>query len=173
MGWRQVPAVSGWEIFHRLIRPDVIVGLNGMFEADRLSRAAGKPPGMIPVVSNNPLEPCALPSADSYAFFTGWAEKCGWKNETTVRSIEVLKAYDPSNHIQHISPTPLLMVVAENDVVTPTDLALMAYGRALEPKELLLLPGGHFDSYEGPNFEVSVKRQIEFLKKYLCDKGTS
>ncbi|MFF4401926.1 hypothetical protein [Streptomyces sp. NPDC001480] len=46
-----------------------------------------------------------------------------------------------------VSPTPLLMVVALGDAVTVTDLALAAYERALEPKRLQLIPGGHFDPY--------------------------
>jgi hypothetical protein len=37
------------------------------------------------------------------------------------------------------------MVVASSDTVTITDLALAAYRRALEPKRLALIPGGHFD----------------------------
>ncbi len=41
----------------------------------------------------------------------------------------------------------MLMMVAANDVLTPTDLALEAYNQALEPKKLVLLPGGHFDAY--------------------------
>ena len=53
---------------------------------DRLARAAGKPPGMLPVVDENPTAPSALPSADSYAFFTAWATKCNWKNEVTVKT---------------------------------------------------------------------------------------
>jgi fermentation-respiration switch protein FrsA (DUF1100 family) len=39
------------------------------------------------------------------------------------------------------------MVVASNDKVTVTDLALAAYERALEPKRIALIPGGHFDPY--------------------------
>jgi len=60
------------------------------------------------------------------------------------------------------------MTVAENDVLTPTDLALEAYSRALEPKQLQLLPGGHFDAYSGPNFEKNSGVQVEFLRKNLC-----
>lgn len=59
------------------------------------------------------------------------------------------------------------MTVAEGDVLTPTDLALEAYSRAREPKELNILPGGHFDGYSGFNFERNVTRQIEFLKRHL------
>lgn len=83
-------------------------------------------------------------------------------------SIEAFREYLPSAHIQHISPTPLLMTVADNDVLTPTDLALEAYSRALEPKRLHLLPGGHFEAYSGPNFEKNAKVQTEFLQTYLC-----
>jgi fermentation-respiration switch protein FrsA (DUF1100 family) len=60
------------------------------------------------------------------------------------------------------------MTVAENDVLTPTDLALEAYSRALEPKQLHILPGGHFDGYSGPTFEVNAGKQVQFLRETLC-----
>lgn len=62
------------------------------------------------------------------------------------------------------------MTVAANDVLTPTDIALEAYSRALEPKQLNILPGGHFDAYTGQNFDNSAACQTEFLAKYLCSK---
>lgn len=81
--------------------------------------------------------------------------------------MEAARAYDPSAWIHRISPTPLLMMVAQNDILTPTDLALEAYERARQPKELHILPGGHFDLYSGPNFEPNAGKQVEFLKKHL------
>jgi fermentation-respiration switch protein FrsA (DUF1100 family) len=39
------------------------------------------------------------------------------------------------------------MVVGSRDTITVTDLALAAYERALEPKKLVLIPGGHFAPY--------------------------
>lgn len=54
---------------------------------------------------------------------------------------------DPSHLIHRLAPTPLLMTVAANDVLTPTDLALEAFARAREPKQLHIIPGGHFDGY--------------------------
>jgi fermentation-respiration switch protein FrsA (DUF1100 family) len=80
----------------------------------------------------------------------------------------MLRGNEPAHHIHHISPTPLLMTVAENDILTPTDIAIAAYMRALEPKQLNMLPGGHFDGYTGPNFEQNAGTQAEFLKKWLC-----
>jgi fermentation-respiration switch protein FrsA (DUF1100 family) len=38
------------------------------------------------------------------------------------------------------------------DTITVTDLALAAYERALEPKRLQLVPGGHFDAF-GASFD--------------------
>lgn len=87
----------------------------------------------------------------------------------TVRSVELLRANDPSAHIHRIGPTPLLMTVAENDVLTPVDLALEAFGRAREPKQLHILPGaGHFDGYSGPYFDKNAGTQTEFLRRTLC-----
>lgn len=82
-------------------------------------------------------------------------------------SVEAFREYNASAHMHNISPTPLLMTVAEHDVLTPTHLALEAYSRAREPKQLHILPGGHFDGYSGPNFERNSSVQTEFLKRYL------
>ena len=85
-----------------------------------------------------------------------------------VSSVEAFREHNPAGHIHNLSPTPLLMTVAKNDAVTPTTLALEAYSRALEPKQLQILPGGHFDAYTGFNFDRNVKTQVEFLRKQLC-----
>jgi fermentation-respiration switch protein FrsA (DUF1100 family) len=81
--------------------------------------------------------------------------------------MEEFRSYNPTFQVHHLSPTPLLMTVVENDILMPTDLALAAYAKALEPKELQLLPGGHFDVF-GLKFEETIKRQIGFLKRTLC-----
>ena len=61
----QVPLISGHGLARRLIRSDMIAGLARMFEDDRRARYTGKPPAMIPVVSENPAGPAALPTANS------------------------------------------------------------------------------------------------------------
>jgi fermentation-respiration switch protein FrsA (DUF1100 family) len=110
---------------------------------------------MMPVVSEDPMGPAALPTPDSYQWFTETARTRApaWRNEVTLRTVELLMDYEPGAYIERIAPTPLLMVVAAGDHLTPADLALEAYARALEPKRLELLPGGHFDAYLGPGFE--------------------
>ena len=64
-----------------------------------------------------------------------------------MRSTLAATLYEPGVFADRVSPTPLLMVVATHDTVTLTDTALAAYERALEPKRLVMIPGGHFDPY--------------------------
>ena len=55
--------------------------------------------------------------------------------------------YEPGGYIGFISPTPLMMIVALEDHLTVADEAPAFYERALEPKQLVTLKGGHFDAY--------------------------
>ena len=55
----QVPLISGHANARRLIRADYISGLQKMFDGDRRARMQGKPPAMIPVVSEDPAGPAA------------------------------------------------------------------------------------------------------------------
>jgi fermentation-respiration switch protein FrsA (DUF1100 family) len=66
------------------------------------------------------------------------------RNEITLRSAEMAREYEPGNFIMRISPTPLLMIVADHDWITPADLTLEGFENARHPKKLLLLSGGHF-----------------------------
>jgi uncharacterized protein len=145
----QVPLVSGYENIRSLVRSDFIGGFREQFDADREARGRGEAPAMVPVVDKDPLAPSALPTPDSYQWFTETHEKRApsWRNEVTLRTVEMLSEYEPGSYIARISPTPLLMLVARNDVLTPTELAIAAYENAREPKKLVILPGGHFDAY--------------------------
>ncbi|EGU81408.1 hypothetical protein FOPG_10091 [Fusarium oxysporum f. sp. conglutinans race 2 54008] len=163
----QVPLTSGWENFHRAFRPGTISSLNQAFKEDRLARAQGKEPSRIPVVNENPDNLSALPTEDSYQAYSGFLGTV-FTNDVTLKSLEAMRAYEPAAHIHRISPTPLLMSVADNDVVAPQDLALQAFSLAKEPKQLKILHGGHFEPYSGKTFEINIAVQTEFLKTHLC-----
>jgi hypothetical protein len=74
--------------------------------------------------------------------------------------------YEPGNWVSRVSPTPLLMVVAEDDKLTLTDLELAAYERALEPKKLVLIKGGHFDPYLS-QFDISASAALDWFRTHL------
>ncbi|KAK5215682.1 hypothetical protein LTR72_011267 [Exophiala xenobiotica] len=92
----QVPCVSGWDNFKRLVRGDFEVGFNAAFAADRQGRLEGKEAGMVPVVDADPLKPSALPTPDSYEFFSAWEKKSNWKNSVTMRTHRSAKLRKPS-----------------------------------------------------------------------------
>jgi fermentation-respiration switch protein FrsA (DUF1100 family) len=110
-----------------------------------------------------------MPSADSYEWFTKTAANRApnWKNELTARSLEMATEFEVGSHISRISPTPLLMIVADDDVVAPYQLALDAYADAREPKDILVINGGHFDAYEGPGFGLCAAAAREHFVKHL------
>lgn len=145
----QVPLVSGSANIGELVRADFRAGFRQMFDEDRAARFEGKEPAMVPVVAEDPLAPSALPTPDSWAWFTetGKSRAPAWRNEVTLRTVEMLGEYEPVSYIERISPTPLLMLVAADDHLTPAHLAIAAYDQAREPKKLLLEAGGHFGAY--------------------------
>ena len=165
----QVPLVSGYENARRLIRADYIASLQSMFDEDRRGRMQGKPPAMIPVVSENPAGPAALPTPDSWTFFTetGRNRAPAWHNEVTLRSVEMFMEYEPGSYISYISPTPLMIIVALGDHLTVADLALAAYERALAPKRLVTLPSGHFDAYVA-GFDAASGAATEWFVQHLA-----
>jgi fermentation-respiration switch protein FrsA (DUF1100 family) len=165
----QVPLINGFRNVQRLVRSDFLPGLRAGLDADREARFAGKEPGMIPVVAEDPLAPSALPTPDSWQWFTetGNTRAPSWRNEVTLRTVEMLMEYDPGSYIDRVSPTPLLMVVAAGDVLTPSDLALEAYEQARQPKKLVVLPGGHFGAYTGPDFDLSSSAARDWLLQHL------
>lgn len=64
----QAMFVTGSRNIRRLVRADHMAGMQGMFNADRAARFAGGAPAMIPVVSEDPMGHCSLPTADSWAW---------------------------------------------------------------------------------------------------------
>ena len=164
----QVPLISGHDNLRALVRADFIAGLREQFETDRLARFNGESPVMVPVVDEDPLAPSALPTADSWQWFTetGKTHAPAWRNEVTLRSVEMFTEYEPVTYLPYISPAPLLLAVAERDHLVSAELAIAAYERAHQPKELVILPGGHFDAYT-VGFEASSGAARDWFVRHL------
>jgi len=144
----QVPAISGHQASLRRVPPPQVPRLLAAFEADRDQRFHGGRPAMRPVLPREPGGPAVFTGEDAIAFFrtaAAWAPS--WRDEITLRSVEMAREYEPAIYISRISPTPLLVVAATEDNLTGTDLTLEAYERALQPKQLVLIRGGHFVPY--------------------------
>ena len=60
-----------------------------------------------------------MAGADAHRFFTDSAALApNWCNRVTLRSAELARENEPGIHIGRISPTPLLMIVADRDLLT-------------------------------------------------------
>ena len=104
----QVPLVSGHANAQRLVRSDFLPAFRAQFDADREARFRGEPPAMVPVVDPDPQAASALPTADSYEWFTATYDQRApaWRNEVTLRSVEMFMEYEPGTYLPWISPTP-------------------------------------------------------------------
>jgi fermentation-respiration switch protein FrsA (DUF1100 family) len=165
----QVPLVSGSRNLKRLIRADMMAEVRKQFDADREARFNGAAPLMMPVVAENPMAPAALPTADSWQWFieTGRTRASAWRNEVTLRTVEMLGEYEPGDYIARISPTPLLMLIAAGDHLAIAEEAFIAFNRALEPKRILVLKGGHFDAYVNDFEHASTAARDWFVEHLL------
>ncbi len=165
----QVPTVSGYRSALRRTRADLVPALLSRLNADRAARFRGEEPATFPAVSDDPHEGCTMGGSDAFAFFTQTQDFApAWCNALTLRSVELARENEPAIHIARISPTPLLMIVADHDLLTATDLCLEAYQQALPPKQLMLIAGGHFDPYVR-HFEQTSTAARDWFRAHLVD----
>lgn len=162
----QVPTISGHQSGLRRVPMDKVDALTQAFAEDRARRMRGEAPAMRPLVgdaSQNPL----YPSGETRDYFLSATKNApNWRNEVTLRSMEYARGYEPGIYTPYISPTPLQMIVGIKDSITCTDLQLEAYNRALEPKKLVLLSGGHFAPYVD-EFELSSGAARDWFVSHL------
>jgi uncharacterized protein len=165
----QVPFISGLGMLSQAIRPDFVAHIRAGLDGDRLHRFTGGDPTLFPIVDADPTAQVAMPQADAFEWFSKTAadRAPNWKNELTVRSLELVTEYEPGSYIRRIAPTPLLMIVAAEDTVAPFQYALDAYEQAREPKQIRVIAGGHFDAYTGPGFDECASAAREHFVKHL------
>jgi fermentation-respiration switch protein FrsA (DUF1100 family) len=161
----QVPTISGFEQSRRRLSPDAMPGYLNTLTDDLREQHRGGMPRIMAIASSDLSELAAYRSADSIAFYTQPLGGANWENKVTLRSTRAARMYEPGIWISRISPTPLMMIVATNDGLTLTDLELEAYERALEPKRLLLVAGGHFVAY-GPAFKKASDGALDWFKQH-------
>ena len=162
----QVPLTDGLYNLRRLVRADLIGDLREQLNEDRRARFQGEEPTYLPVVSEDLLGDAALPTQDSYEWFTETKEERApnWENEVTLKTIEMMSEYAPKDHVEEISPTPLRMIIANGDHLAVKDAAFETYEQAHEPKSIVSLDGGHFDAYTEAFDEASTAATNWFVE---------
>lgn len=162
----QVPTIDGHAAGLRRVPPEAVEALEASFAADERAQLAGEPPAYQAIVSADSARTSSYQASDAVGFYLRPVPEGIWENKVTVRSTRWARLYAPGSFIERVSPTPLLMVVARQDNIAVTDLALRAYERALEPKRLVLLEGGHFDPYL-TQFDQSSLAAIAWFEAHL------
>lgn len=162
----QVPTISGFEQGLRRIPPENVAAIEEAFAADDRAQLHGEPPRRQAIVSADPGVPASYRAKDAIDFYLQPLPDGAWENNVTVRSTRAARMYEPGHWISRVSPTPLLMVVATRDTITLTDLELAAYERALQPKRLVTIPGGHFDPYLS-QFDTASAAAVSWFKEHL------
>ncbi|WP_413711713.1 alpha/beta hydrolase [Rhizobium sp. Rhizsp82] len=166
----QVPTISGYEQGLRRVPPDGVAKLEELFSDDERAQLAGFPPRRQAIVSSDLSIAASYRTPDAISFYTQTVPEGAWENNVTVRSTRLARMYEPGTWVPRVSPTPLLMVVAMDDTITVTDLALAAYERALEPKKLVTIKGGHFDPYLD-EFRAASSAAVAWFTKHLGNEG--
>jgi fermentation-respiration switch protein FrsA (DUF1100 family) len=137
----QVPTISGSRNHVRRNTPAQLREKRLAFDKDRVARAHGATPAMVQALSDDNM-------------FTRMPPECSahLDKHVTLRTMELYAEYEPASIIERVSPTPLLMIIADDDDMTFTDDELEAYSRAREPKSLVMVRGDHravyFEEYE-------------------------
>ena len=166
----QVPATSGIRTAQRLMTPDALAGLRKQLDDERDRLLQGKLPATIQMVSNDPNTLCAFPGERLYNAYTAFGDQApNWRNECTLRSLDWWLEYDITAYVKAISPTPLLMILASDDQISPTEIQLETFESAHEPKKVSIIRGDHFSAYL-ENFQHFSSAAATWFKEYLFSK---
>lgn len=161
----QVPTISGYEQGLRRIPADQFAAVDEALAQDDRNQLDGEP-GYQALVGADPAVPAAYRSRDAIDFMLRPVPEGVWENTVTLRSSRLARMYEPGAFVARVSPTPLMFIVARDDGSTPTDLALAAYQRALEPKRLVLVPGVHYDIYIAQR-PAAIAAAVEWFREHL------
>jgi len=163
----QVPTISGYEQGSRRVPPEGIAALEAALNDDERAQARGESPRLQAIVNKDIGVPASYRTQDAIDFYLQpLSPGARWDNVVTMRSTRLARMYEPGVWAPRIGPTPLMMIVARQDTVTLTDLALEAYERAHEPKKLVMIPGGHFDPYLS-GFDASCGAALKWFQEHL------
>ncbi|MEW5871014.1 MAG: alpha/beta hydrolase [Chloroflexota bacterium] len=116
-----------------------------------------------------PGEMCAFPQEEALEFYTRAKATVAphYENLVTMESVEKFVEYNPDFAIGLASPTAVLFVHPEHDLV-PIALVREVYQRSLEPKKFVSLDCSHSDVYDkDPWMSQSVVAAIDWFKQHL------
>ena len=129
---------------------------------DRRARALGQEPRYIAFES-----PEGSDTGDGeYQATWGEEERRNYKGRVTLQSYQPTILADITPLMSQIAPTPLLMLIADNDVLPAQH---EAFESALEPKSLVELPGHHYSLYTTAKDDAIAYAREWFVEHMVAD----
>jgi hypothetical protein len=164
----QVPMISGYDNMIETSTAEGCRAFFAMIERERRALMEGRPPSTVPVCVDDPTKPEDSAGRLSHRYFQHYVQErhLDWPNRVTVRSLDLRLEYEATPFVRRISPTPLLMIVAANDTITPTAIALRAFEQARDPKRLVTIAGHHYVPYR-EEFERSSREARDWFVRHL------
>jgi uncharacterized protein len=154
--------------------PNVEPNLEKMLEEAgkaRIEEAKGQPPRLKHIVPNTPEEipkdaPTLFREGTDY-YRTPRAQHPNSQNWMLTRSIDKIAQYSSYEHVDMISPHPLLMIAGSN--ADTSYFSENAIKKAKDPKELFLIEGAtHIDMYNRDKYvSPAVEKMSSFFNQYL------
>jgi fermentation-respiration switch protein FrsA (DUF1100 family) len=137
----------------------------------RIEEAKGQPPSRQHIVPNTPEEvpkdaPTLYREGTDY-YRTPRAQHPNSKNWFLTKSIDQIVQYSSYDHVDMISPHPLLMIAGTN--ADTRFYSEMAIDKAKDPRELFLVEGAtHIDLYDKDKYVApAVEKMSSFFNQYL------
>lgn len=94
----------------------------------------------------------------------GEAERRNWVPRHSLRSYEPNLTFDIMPFMKSISPTPLLMLIADNDAMCSTERQKQAFEAVGEPKKLMVFEGHHYSLYTTKKVEAIAAARDWFVQ---------
>jgi fermentation-respiration switch protein FrsA (DUF1100 family) len=174
---KAVATVSGvdmGDLFRKGLGNSMVPNLEQILEKSneaRIEEAKGQPPRLEHIVPNTPEEvpkdaPTLFREGTDY-YRTPRGQHPNSPNWFLLRSVDQIAEYSSYDHVDMISPHPLLMIAG-----TKADTRFfseMAIEKANEPRELFLIDGAtHVSLYDKKEYvDPAVEKMNSFFKQYL------
>ncbi len=153
----QTPTINGRRNLRHRLSDAGLIEQQHAWSMDRLGRAQGLPPRTVPAGSS---------ATEEYVSSLPQGTRAGYHPFVTLRSQEWYFSYVPGTAMRDVAPTPLLVILVENDTITPAADARSVFYEAGEPKVLLELAGEHFDVY-GHLYVTCAVAAANWFRQYL------
>jgi hypothetical protein len=168
----QVPA-CGSELPREDPGGELFATLRGIYLGDQLPGVRDRQ-GPMAVVSPAPGSiPSLLEPITAFRWFIDYGARhgTGWDNRATVETSDTPIAYHPGICAPHLHGASFWTIAIDDEMPgAETPISRRAFESAPEPKELLLVEGGHFGMLYHPSelFDVVSAAQADFLGRHLA-----